>query len=92
MVSPEELSELKYLAARCYLILDALAKQEPDAPTVGAIRDAVEQAVEKHNVRGLRTIRRDLLDMMKVLPGSARAALQAHLDAHARDDPASRTR
>ena len=92
MASSTEVAELTYLAARCKLILDALADHEPDAQSLSAIRDVLEETAEKRNVRGLRTIRRDLLDMMKVLPAPARAALQVRLDAQGHDDPASRAR
>jgi hypothetical protein len=82
--------EIVYLVARCRLVLDAIEAAEPGFSGAAQIRAVTEEAATKHDVRGLRTIRRDLLDMSRGLPPSARRKLKARLDAQAADDPFGR--
>jgi hypothetical protein len=81
--------ELAYLLARCRLILDVIEHAEP-RPLVMDLRRIVEETANAGNIRGLRTIRRDLLEMSQVLPAEARVALQAALKVQEADDPVHR--
>jgi hypothetical protein len=81
-------AEIDYLSARCRLVLDALEAAEPEfRGTAAEIRAILADTAAKGNVRGIRTMRRDLLDMSRALPDAARRELQARLDAQAADDP-----
>ena len=83
-------SEIEYLRARCQLILDAIERAEP-GPFIGQLRQVLAQTADAGNVRGLRTIRRDLLEMSQALPTAERAALEAALQGQEADDPIHRT-
>lgn len=88
--SPES-AEIAYLEARCRLVLDAIEASDPEAGTLPAeLRAIVADTSAKGNVAGLRTIRRDLLEMSRALPVAARQVLQVALDAQAADDPYGR--
>ena len=79
--------EVVYLRDRCRLIVDALRRAEPDSVFLAQIGPIVEGIAAKGDVRGLRTLRRDLLEMSQVLSPDVRAALQASLDVQEADDP-----
>jgi hypothetical protein len=79
-------AELAYLLARTRLIVDAVEKAEP-SPTIAALRGVVEATAVKGDLRGMRSIRNDLLDMSRALAPDVQAALKAALDAQAADDP-----
>ena len=81
--------EVVYLLKRCRLILDAFERAEPSA-FVAQMRQIVEDAATKGDVRGLRTVRRDMLEMSQALSSQDRSALQAALDAQEADDPVHR--
>lgn len=83
-------AEIAYLVARCRLIVDAIEAEEPGFTGGAPIREAIELAARQGNVRGLRTVRSDLLDMSRALPAPARRALEAQLDAQAAADPFGR--
>ena len=82
-------SEIAYLRARCQLILDAIERAEP-GPFIGQLRQVLAQTADAGNIRGLRTIRRDLLEMSQALPTADRAALEAALKVQESDDPMHR--
>ena len=79
-------AEIAYLRARTRLIVDVAEKAEP-SPTIAALREVIEATAAKGDVRGLRSIRNDLLDMSRALPPDVQAALKIALDAQAADDP-----
>jgi hypothetical protein len=79
-------AEVAYLLKRCRLILDAIERNEPGA-FVTELRRVAEDTAAKGNTRGMRTIRRDLLEMSEVLPAETRAALQAELKYQEVNDP-----
>jgi len=83
-------AEVSYLVVRCRLMLDAVEAAEPEFSGIAQLRAIVEATAASNDVRGLRTIRRDLLEMSRGLPTGARDALQAQLDAQAADDPFGR--
>ena len=80
-------AEITYLLARCRLILSVLRKDEPNALVLAELDKVLEQTAAKGNVRGLRSIRRDLLEMSQVLPQPARDELHAALALQEKDDP-----
>jgi hypothetical protein len=82
-------SEAVYLSARCYLILDALERAEP-GELIGQLRSVVDAAAAKGDLRGLRAVRRDVLEMCQILANEDRAALQTLLDIQEADDPIHR--
>jgi hypothetical protein len=82
-------AEVAYLRDRCRLILDAIERSEPGTFIV-QLRQIVEDTAAKGNTRGMRTIRRDLLEMSQGLPAEVRAALQAELKAQEVTDPSQR--
>ena len=79
-------AEIEYLRARTRLIVDAVEKAEP-SPTIVALRELIQATAAKDDLRGLRSIRNDLLDMSRALPPDVQAALNIALDAQAADDP-----
>ena len=83
-------AEVAYLAARCRLILDAVSRHGPESIALADIRAVVDRSAAEGNVRGLRIMRRDLLEMSQVLPAEARAALDATLKVQEADDPSAR--
>ena len=82
-------AEVAYLLARCRLILDAIERAEP-GPFVLRLRQVVEDTAAKGSARGLRTVRRDLLEMSQTLSQKDRAVLEAALKAQEADDPMHR--
>ena len=84
-------AEIAYLVARCRLIIEAVEAAEPGFTGGPPMREVIERAGEEGNVRGLRIVRSDLLDMSRALPAPARRELASRLDAQAADDPFGRT-
>jgi len=78
--------EASYLLARCQLILNAIEAADPGSFIV-ELRQALEATAAKGDVRGLRSIRRDLLEMSQILGSNERAAVDAALTVHEVDDP-----
>ena len=87
-LSEREQRELEYLTRRSLLILDFVVEHsgEPIA-SAPAIRDAIEQVRRSGNLRGMRIIRSDLLDMSRSLRGEDRGALEKIQTAQAPHDP-----
>ena len=83
-------AEVAYLTARCCLILDAIERAEA-GPFVSQLRRILEETASAGNIRGLRTIRHDLLEMTQALSADDRAALAAALKVQEADDPIHRT-
>jgi hypothetical protein len=79
-------AELAYLLARTRLIVEAVQKAEP-SPTIDALQGVVEATAAKGDLRGMRSIRNDLLDMSRGLAPDVQATLKAALDAQAASDP-----
>ena len=90
MPRSEVQAEVDYLLERCRLILDAIEKHEPQP--VADMRPIVEATARKGDVRGMRTVRRDLLEMSQVLPAADREALKAALAVQEGRDPVHRSR
>jgi hypothetical protein len=87
-VSSASGDEARYLAARCRLVLDALEDSQPEfREMAAAFRAVIDRELARSNARGLRTIRRDLLEMAQTLGPGARTRLQASLDRQEADDP-----
>jgi hypothetical protein len=82
--------EAAYLYERCRLILDALTTAEPESVAVPMLREVLEKAFNDLNVRGLRMIRRDLIEASQVLDPEALAQLKAELAVQERNDPIHR--
>lgn len=82
--------EAVYLLARCRLIIEALGRAEPGSVFLTQIRPIMETTATKGDVRGLRTLRRDLLEIAQVLSPEDRAVLQTSLDVQEADDPIHR--
>jgi hypothetical protein len=83
-------AEVDYLLERCLLILDAIERHEP--LPVAQMRPLVEGAARNRNVRGLRIVRRDLIEMSQSLPPLDRQKLQEALDRQEANDPINRAR
>ena len=79
-------AEIAYLLARCRLVIDAIERAEP-GPYAAQLRQAVDDTAAARNVRGLRIVRRDLLEMSQALPPADRVALRAALAAQEATDP-----
>jgi len=86
MAKSDTAAEIAYLLTRTRIILDAVENAEP-SPTIAAVRGIVEATAAKGNLRGMRSIRNDLLDMSRGLAPDVQASLKAALDAQAADDP-----
>ena len=83
-------AEIDYLLERCRLILDAIEAHEPEP--VLQMRPILEAAAQSGNVRGMRTMRRDLLEMSLTLPPDDREALRVALARQESNDPINRSR
>jgi len=81
--------EAAYLLARCELILDAVEAFDP-TPLLAQMRGIARTAAATNNVRALRTVRRDLLEISQILPPDQRATLEAALRLQESDDPIHR--
>ena len=91
MADSSNADEIRYLVARCHLLLDHIEAAEPGFRESGAqIRSIVATTAAKQNVRGMRTIRRDLLSMSEGLPLAAQEELRRQLDVQAAEDPFGR--
>jgi hypothetical protein len=71
------------------LILDALEAFEP-GPYLIEMRSIIRTAASKDDIRGLRMVRRDLLEASQALTADQRQALQARLTMQEADDPIRR--
>ena len=87
ILSPRDQRELEYLYRRCLLIVDFAAKADPSFTSAPALRMVVEQTREAANLRGMRTIRSDLLDLSHALAPNDQRTLRGLLDAQASEDP-----
>jgi hypothetical protein len=83
-------AEIAYLRARCHLIVDFCESKDPTFRLGDQLRAVIKSTADAANVRGMRTIRRDLLDMSQGLAQDDRVALKALLDKQADDDPSNR--
>jgi hypothetical protein len=83
-------AEAAYLLARCRLILDALDRADP-GPFLTEIRHVVEATAVRADGRGLRILRRDLLEMSRALSVEDCAVLEAAPRVQAADDPIGRS-
>ena len=71
-------------------MVDFFSQHDPQFTSAEQLRSIIESAAAAGNVRGMRTIRRDLLSMSEGLAPDDRAALTTLLAAQARDDPFDR--
>src|SRR5256885_3193723 len=86
-LSPEQERELEHLQARSILILDFLVEHSDEPfPSAEMIREVVEQAARAGNLRGMRIVRSDLLDMSRSLDAEHQRALAELLKRQAGDD------
>ncbi len=79
-------AEIQYLLARCRLLVDSFAA-DPDFTLADQLRTIIAETAAAENRRGMRTLRRDLLDMSRALLSDGRPALQIALDKQALEDP-----
>ena len=89
-LTPSEQHELEYLRKRCLLILEfVLQHSEEPFPSAPAVHEVIEQARTAGNLRGMRVIRSDLLDLSRALSREDRRALEELLKAQTVQDPFS---
>jgi CHAD domain-containing protein len=89
-LSSAEERELEYLRSRSLLILDFLVEHSDEPfPSAPELRDIVEQTGRAGDLRGMRIIRSEFLDMSRALPTEHQRALAELLKAQAADDPFS---
>jgi hypothetical protein len=87
-LSSAEQRELDYLRARSLLILDFIAKHSDEPfPSVPELRDIIERTGRAGNLRGMRIIRSELVDMSRALPNEDQRDLAELLKAQAAEDP-----
>jgi hypothetical protein len=92
-LSEEQARELAYFRARSLLILDFIVEHSSEPfPSAPALREVVEQTAQAQNLRGMRIVRSDLLDMSRALGSDHQRALAQLLAEQARDDPWSEQR
>ena len=84
-----EQRELAYLAERSRAILDFVASRsgEEFAASARMLREVIRQTADRGDLRGLRSVRRDLLDMSRALAAEDQRALAELLRAQALSDP-----
>jgi len=68
-ISAADQHELDYLRERCLLVLDFVSEHSDEPfPSGPVIRTIIGKTAAAGNLRGLRTIRSDLLAMSQALP------------------------
>ena len=89
-LSPVEHREVEYLRTRCLLILGfAVERSDEPFPSAADIRNVIEHTARSGNLRGMRTLRSDLLDMSRALSVEDQRVLAELPKAHAVEDPFS---
>jgi hypothetical protein len=74
-----QIAELNRLRSACIAILDFVVARGNLTEIASEFRDVVEEAYNKRNLGGLRTIRRDFQEWVGDLPPSARDELERGL-------------
>jgi hypothetical protein len=89
-LSEAEHRELDYLRERCLLVLDFVSEHSDEPfPSGPVIRTIIGKTAEAGNLRGMRTIRGDLLAMSQALPTEDQRDLAELLRGQADRDPFS---
>ena len=86
-LTPEQQAELAALHGRCTLMLEALARAEPDAGGFADFREAVDRVAASRSLPMMRAVLRELRGMQAGLPLSKQRELARDLSTQFGPDP-----